>query len=53
MWETIQLTATQWMAFYSRSVSSFFRNMTPDQYMLVTIVAFVLALGLMQMKFGR
>ena len=53
MWDTISLTASQWMAYYKRGITGFFTNMTPDEYMGLTIVAFIIAVLLMRMNFGR
>ena len=53
MWDTITMTASQWMHYYKRSFNGFFANMGPDEYMMLTIGAFVAAIFLMRMNFGR
>lgn len=53
MWYDIQTTASQWMHFYATTASKFFRNMTPNQYMVTIVVTFLLCLAMMRVKFAR
>ena len=53
MLDSLSLTARQWGRFYSDGIRGFFRTMGPDEYMIMTVIAFLLAVGLMRMNFGR